>query len=371
MILGYYAPLPPAPSGIADYALVMLQALQRHGEVRVNADGDVNIYHIGNNRMHAGIYARAIRQPGVVILHDAVLQHLFLGMSTEESYVAEFVHNYGEWNRPWAHNLWSRRARAMSDPQYYRFPMLRRLVESSRLVIVHSEETRHIVRQHSADAKVAVIPHLALETGTECILHSPDARIRRDKFRSQTLQLQPEERLLGVYGYLRESKRLHVVLRVFQRLRNAGRPVRLLVAGTFASEDYERSVGPMLRNTTGTISFGASDAKTFRMLLSAADICVNLRYPSAGESSGIAARAASMGVPLVMSEGMGGLPENVFAPVAVGPGEEHSLQQVLEWMLDHPASRRRLAQAAWRYAETHMETGAISRSIWSLVTGIQ
>ena len=44
---------------------------------------DVALYHVGNNALHREIYQRALTNPGVVVLHDAVLQHLLLGMLGE------------------------------------------------------------------------------------------------------------------------------------------------------------------------------------------------------------------------------------------------------------------------------------------------
>jgi len=54
------------------------------------------------------------------VLHDAVLQHLFLGMFDEANYVNEFVSNYGEWMRGFAEELWSHRARSAADPRVLR-----------------------------------------------------------------------------------------------------------------------------------------------------------------------------------------------------------------------------------------------------------
>src|SRR5262245_24879119 len=111
MTVGYYAPLPPARTGVADYAALLLDGLRRHGNVEI-APGhcDVPLYHTGNNALHAAIYRRAIEQPGVVVLHDAVLHHFLLGQLAERAYLDEFVYNYGEWNRGFAADLWKARA---------------------------------------------------------------------------------------------------------------------------------------------------------------------------------------------------------------------------------------------------------------------
>jgi hypothetical protein len=85
MIVGFHSPLPPAPTGVADYAAALLLALRKLGEVEPGAtNADVHLYQIGNNHLHRDIYARALRQPGIVVLHDAVLHHFFLGSLTEQ-----------------------------------------------------------------------------------------------------------------------------------------------------------------------------------------------------------------------------------------------------------------------------------------------
>src|SRR5215831_17300977 len=98
--VGFEAPLPPARTGVADYAAVLLAALRCRGTVEVAPKrADVRLYHLGNNQVHRPIYQRALTRPGIVVLHDAVLQHFFLGSLHEREYVEEFVYNYGEWSR--------------------------------------------------------------------------------------------------------------------------------------------------------------------------------------------------------------------------------------------------------------------------------
>ena len=65
------------------------------------------------------------------MLHDAVLQHFFLGLFDEYHYVDEFVYNYGEWMRALAGELWSNRARSAADPRYFECPMLKRIASVS------------------------------------------------------------------------------------------------------------------------------------------------------------------------------------------------------------------------------------------------
>src|ERR1017187_2901859 len=107
MTAGFFSPLPPARTGVADYAAALLTELRRHGRVEVApAHCDAALYHLGNNSLHAEIYRRAIASPGVVVLQDAMTNHCFLGQLRESRHVDQFVYNSGEWNRDLARELW-------------------------------------------------------------------------------------------------------------------------------------------------------------------------------------------------------------------------------------------------------------------------
>jgi hypothetical protein len=146
---------------VADYAAALLAELRKHGRVEVAPSTcDVALYHLGNNALHGEIYQRALAVPGVVVLHDAVLHHFLLGRLDEAAYMDEFVYNYGEWNRGLARELWRGRASSATDRRYFDYPMLRRIVERSRAVVVHNPAAARVVREHAPQARVVEIPHL-------------------------------------------------------------------------------------------------------------------------------------------------------------------------------------------------------------------
>ncbi|HXN45258.1 MAG TPA: hypothetical protein VN893_01370, partial [Bryobacteraceae bacterium] len=89
MTVGFFSPLPPARTGVAEYSAALIAALSKHCEVRVGDSGaGVCLYHVGNNPLHAEIYRQALERPGVVVLHDAVLHHLLLGCLDRQAYIA-------------------------------------------------------------------------------------------------------------------------------------------------------------------------------------------------------------------------------------------------------------------------------------------
>jgi glycosyltransferase involved in cell wall biosynthesis len=350
MKVGFFSPLPPVHTGVADYSAALLNELRKHGEVVVgeadsdrNAD-DVALYHIGNNHLHRDIYRRALASSGVVVLHDATLNHFFLGTLDQAGYVEEFVFNYGEWTRDLAEDLWAGRARSAADPRYFEYPMLKRLVAASRTVIVHNPAAARVVLAHDRQACVVEIPHLFVPPVLPAMVDTL-------RFRAQ-LGLSPRTLLAGVFGHLRESKRLCSILRSMDRLWSSGVDVKLLVQGAFVSSDLDRAVTPLLEDNPRILRIGRLPELDFWRWAAAADVCINLRFPAAAETSGIAIRMMGIGKTVVFSAGeeIQRFPENACLRVDHGLGEESMLADYLRWL----AADREAGQEIGRRAAAHI-----------------
>jgi hypothetical protein len=333
--IGFYSPLPPARTGVADYSATLLKALQQRAAVTVNGDGDVNLYHIGNNQLHAPIYKRALEHPGAVVLHDAVLQHFALGYFSREAYIDEFAYNYGEWSRDLAARLWTNRSGSGGDSTYFRYPMLKRIAERSRLVIVHNPAAAAIVTDHCVTANIIEIPHLFAETSLPPVSEAERLRMR--------LGGGP---LFGIFGHLRESKRILPVLRVFAKMSD----FRLLLAGNMVSSDLRRATEPLLA-LPNVHHIGYMSPESYWTAALAMDACINLRYPAAGETSGVSVGMMGAGRPVVMTDS----PENARYPegtcikIGAGISEEAELEVVLRWAADHRSQLREMGRRAADY----------------------
>lgn len=325
MTVRHIAPRPPAESGVVEYAELLHAALLRQGQISWDRGPGVKLYHVGNNALHREIYAEALREPGVVVLHDAVLHHLMLGMLDEEAYIAEFVFNYGDWTAALARRLYRGRARSGSVEVYFRYPMLRRLVQCSLAIVVHNERAAAMV----GSANVHVLPHLVNPVGD--IVAEPNPRPR-----------------FGVFGHLRESKRLRSFLKAARMAE-----VEAVVAGRFADSRYEAGIAPLLEGVC-RVPFGTH--ADFLASLAAVDVVVNLRSPSAGETSGVTLQAMALSKPVVVSASgeAKDFPEGLCAAVDEGPGEIEMLAATMIWLRDSAADRAAMGRAAKRYvAEVH------------------
>jgi len=359
--VGFHSPLPPARTGVADYAASLLRGLQSLGDVRPNARAaDVHLYHIGNNQLHRAIYERAIARPGVVVLHDAVLQHLFLGWFDETAYVSEFVYNYGEWNRDRARQLWRDRAASGTDDRYFRFPMLKRIADRSLAIIVHNPGAAALVRNHRPEANVHIIPHLF--DPPQDIDPASVLEFRR------AAGIPFDSYLLGVFGFLRESKRVFQVLDVSAQLRAANPKIALLVAGEFVSSDLERACLPLLSDP-GVYRVPYMSEQDFWTAAMAIDACINLRVPAAGETSGIAIRMMGIGKPVLLTDAVenGNFPPGSFLPVPLGVAERAVLFDYICIL----ATDRVLSGEIGRLASTHIRlehsVAEVSERYWNLL----
>jgi len=343
--LAFVSPLPPAPTGVADYAAGLLEVLRRRAEVEIlrqtRPGFDNYIYHIGNNSLHLPAYRAAQAEPGITVLHDAVLHHLLLGSHDEHGYVEEFVYNAGEWLRDLGRDLWRSRSRSGSDFRYFQYPMLRRLVERSRAVVVHNPGARRRVEAAAPSARVTQIPHYFRPPRLP-----GEARRTRDR-----LGIASDEIVVAAFGYLRESKRVSSILRALPALPRG----RLLLVGRAVSSDLERSLEPLMRAPRVIRTGRVSEAEFWR-LAEITDICVSLRSPSAGETSGITIKMMGIGKPVLVtnSEEAEEFPGMAVVRVDSGEAEVEMLAHYLRALADSREMREEIGRrAAACIAEHH------------------
>jgi glycosyltransferase involved in cell wall biosynthesis len=358
---GFYSPLPPARTGVADYAAALLAELRRHGRVEVAPDAcDVALYHLGNNGLHASIYRRALECPGVVVLHDAVLHHFLLGQLDEAAYIEEFVYNYGEWNRSLAADLCRRRAASGSDSRYFAYPMLKRAAERALAVVVHNPAAARMVLEHAPKARVVEIPHLfespVLPTAAEVLRYRQQLNVAGRTF------------LFGVFGYLRESKRLMSVLAALAEVRRELPDAGLLVAGQFASTDLERAAGPLLA-APGVVRLPYLSDREFWHAASAVDACINLRYPAAGETSGIAIRLMGIGKPVMLTDSpeCARFPEDACIRIAPGAAERQSLREHMILVTSMKQVAAAIGQRGAGHIQANHRVDQTGKQYWDLL----
>jgi len=215
--------------------------------------------------------------------------------------------------------------------------------------------------------------------------HCPGARVVEMRFPVWTPAPPPEYELVrwrkqaglglrtvlfGVFGHLRESKRLGAVLRAWREAQRAGAPAALVVAGRFQSEELERAVAPLLE---GVIRAERLSDAEFWKLVAACDVIVNLRYPSAGETSGVGMTAMGLGKAVIVSatEETSSLPADACLRIEPGIGEQASLVEHMIWLAAFPGHAREIGQRAAAWVREHHAPQRVAEQYWTLLRGVK
>lgn len=347
MRVAFLSPLPPAKSGIADYSQELLGELRPLAEIAVfNSEAtfdaarfDVAIYQIGNNADHAFAYRTALRQPGIVVLHEANLHHLIAEMTIRagdwDAYLAEIEYEGGSAALPHA-----RRVRALEvGPDYEGVPMLRRILEKARGLIVHSEFVADCARQAGYAGPVARIPHGAF-------IPQVDRMAVRER-----LGVPHSFPLIGVFGHLKPYKRIPESLRALKRLLRLRPDARMILAGEphpdLPLDGFLRD--PILAPAVRVL--GRLPLEQFVANIAACDIVLNLRFPTVGETSGTLLRALGLGRAVIVSDvgAFREFPEDTCLRVPVGGQEEALLFEYLNLLVSRPDLARAMGERARQF----------------------
>ena len=379
MRLAYFTPLPPGKSGIADYNSELLPYLARGaeisvfveeaGELRENRDRadfsvhdandfdgihgrrpfDLCVYHLGNNPHHEYIYERATVTPGLLVMHESCLHHLVawktLGRKGEDAYWNEMFYAYG---RKGARAADMRSHSIGSDYQQFLMPLNRRLVQGSLGVITHNAYAASQLEGLNGDVPVEIIPHHLSPKADE--LNGLDrVECRR------ALGLPDDAFVIASFGFVTEAKRIPAVLAAFKLLLRQVPNAMFLVVG---EDHWKWSVAPLIEEMglrdRARITGYVSEPDFFRHL-KAVDVVVNLRFPTAGETSGTLIRALGAGVPAIVTDfgQFAELPGDVCLKVLAMEREEKDLYLRLRELAQRPTLRERLSRrsAEWIRAE--------------------
>ena len=344
MRVAYFSPMPPERTGVADYSALLVPALRtkldltvvRRGSKRAPRGTDVALYHVGNNPdAHAWIVDALRRRPGVVGLHDFVLHHLVAGMTVGRrdghGYLDAMEREHGVVGRLLAHGVLDKRIPPLWESRPADFPLPWFVLDDATGLIVHSATVRDGVRAAGYEGPVSVVPHPAW----------PVPGVEPERIATGPV--------VGCFGVLNASKRIPELLEAFARLRREHPDAKLLLVGpTAPAFDLERRLQRLGLADDGLIREEWVDEARLWSLLAGVDVCVNLRQPTMGETSGSVIRALSLGKPLVVSDvgWFAELPDEVALKVPVDETESDVLAAALELLVSRADVREAMARAA-------------------------
>lgn len=368
--IAWFTPLRPVASGISQYNEELLGILGRYWSIDVFVDDyrpepfqpfeklrifparrfermdardpyALVVYQFGNSPAHRYMYDLALCRPGLVVLHDTMLHHLMLASLSRRGGAKRYRAMMGERYGGEGLAVADRVLQGRIPEALFSYPLSEELIEHAQHLIVHSAFARAQVLAMHGDAGVSVVP---------MGIRLPPL-IERDEAR-RALDLPPDLFIIASVTQINPHKRIDVVLRSLQRLRRQ-RAALLLVAGNASPNvPLARWVG-LYGLTNAVETLGYVDDRTARLVAAAADAIINLRYPTAGETSASLLRLMAAGRPVLVSDtgSFQELPDDVVAKVPLDAVEEATIEAFFEAF----ASRSVLAHQLGRNARAFVE----------------
>jgi glycosyltransferase involved in cell wall biosynthesis len=402
--VAFFTPLPPSPTGVADYSQTLLESLaslQTGWHIDAYTESDVTavqksfavhpsgefsssspassalpVYQMGNSAHHDFIYPFVFKHPGVLVLHDLVLHHSRLA-----SYIAS--PELTEYRRDLGNEAVRARALARLDEYaaeveaaypgkgskvaevairtgggrlLYAYPLYELLVRSSKMTLVHSLEARRQVEE-------------------AC----PESTIRRVRMGVEAPQLlsrvQARQKLglgggviLASFGLVTPEKRITTALQCVKRLLDEGSDITyLLVGGSVPHFDALEEAHRLGISDRVKLTGRVSD-EDFWLYAFAADLCLNLRFPSAGETSATLLQLMAAGRAVMITDQAQGLelPDSVVARSSL-EGDEDGLFCDVKDLLRHSQRRRKIEESARQFATAEHSVDAMVKDYVSVL----
>lgn len=371
--LAFVSPLPPERSGIADYSAQLLPALAQHYNIEVivcpseigrqaptvnysvrNIDWlrahahemDRVVYQMGNSPFHKHMLKLLRDIPGTVVLHDFYLSDLL-------AWLEETAGAGPAWTEALlqSHGYLAVRERFL-NPQAakYEYPANIDILRYAQGVIVHSEYSRKLAEHWYAGSlpeACEVIPLL------RCPADSVDRTIAR-----RHLNIAPDSFVICSFGFLDSTKLNHRLLHAWIASKlSEDKRCTLIFVGENHSGDY----GLQLLETIRSYGFeervritGFASPELFQHYLAAADMAVQLRTRSRGETSAAVLDCMNHALP-VITNANGSMAELDPAAVWMLPDDfqDCALVEALETLWQATDRRRAMGQRAQRIIAEH------------------
>jgi glycosyltransferase involved in cell wall biosynthesis len=371
MKIALFSPLNPVISGISDYTEEMLAEMAKDLEIHLYIDKgyqpvkpeivenfpiipfdrmtfdpgkyDEILYHMGNSYVpHRYIYEALKEFPGIVVLHD----YLFQGFYAEKYFADKDFESYALLQEKYYSDKGRRIARHIADrlpdpiwdiEEGIEYPLNEEIISHAKALIVHSDFVKR---------KISGRWDISIETVNH---HGHRLKTFDNKKIRSGLGISDDEILIISTGFINRNKRLHISIPAVCELNMPG--VKYLVVGKDGSNLLRHIVDESNKNI---IIKGYVPLEELEGYISAADICINLRHPTMGESSGSLMRMMGRGKPVLVTDcgSYSDLPDYTVLKIDADIDEKEMIKRCLQELIRDRDFRCSLGREARAFMES-------------------
>jgi glycosyltransferase involved in cell wall biosynthesis len=370
--LAYVSPLPPLRSGIADYGAELLPELARHYDIEVITHQaevtdpwiaancpvrgvqwfdeharryDRILYQIGNSEFHWHMFDLLARHPGAVVLHDFFLSGVTAYMTAIGTAPGAWVAAlYGSHGYP---AVEASLTAADQTPTIFQYPANLSVLRQADGIIVHSEFSRQLAA-HWYGAGFA--DDWAVIAQMRVLPPPPDRAQAR-----AALGLDEADFLVCSFGMVASTKASHRLLAAWYASALARDPrCRLVFVGDSGGEYNEEMIAAIQAGGGHVSITGFVEPALYRRYLAAADLAVQLRTLSRGETSRAVLDCMAYGLATIVNANgsMAELPDDCVIRLDDLFSDE-ALGAALTRLWRDPAARRALGERARAHVGAH------------------
>lgn len=282
MNVAYFTPL--KRTGIAQYNKELLPYLQEHFDIDLFSNKyqlkkytnyDANIYHIGNSKYHKYMIKNLKQNPGITVFHDIILYGIY-------------------------------------SFSFYRKNPLIDIVKHTNVAVCHNNFAMKKLQQFNVPVKKV---HHSINLPEQVGIKE---------------ELSTYDFVIGSFGNIVPSKRLDVVIRSFQEFRKQYPNSAYILVG-------ESIKPPANIDSENVIQKGRVSMQDFYEYINSCDLCINLRYPSYGETSGSLLRIFGLGKPTVISDyaQYSEFPDDICIKVKVDKNEQENITKAMSYIKEN------------------------------------
>ncbi len=394
MKIAYFTPVSPQKTGIADYSEKdLLPYLARYAEIDIFIDKglkptdsellanfdirdytqyegikdefDIALYHMGNNEIHKFIYYSLLKYPGITVLHDIYL-HGFLrscsiSKGDKERYLeeSEYCHGFKDLE------IAKIAVKTGVCPEYFEYPLFNGIVDSSYGIVCHSEFGVDKTMEYNPEATASKI---------NMPLRIPDKINFIDQIDTEEVKkelgIDNKNPVITSFGFISAHKRYPILLSAFRRfLKNYPNSILLLIGEDLIGVDNLISSLKLEKSVKMT---GYAPFSRIIDYLAISDFCVNLRYPTAGETSSSVLRIMGAGKPVIVSntDWFSEIPDNCCLKVDVDSYEEVTLLKCMEALASDEQLSKTIGKNAREYVTKEHDPNKIAEEYYKFIRNI-
>ncbi|WP_129595739.1 glycosyltransferase [Anaerophilus nitritogenes] len=394
--IAMFTPLPPQKSGIADYSYDMILSLVQYFDIDVYVDDKYKghpfkssynikifnykeydkksnqyyktVFQMGNSEFHEYMFSYIKKYKGILVLHDYNMHGVIHFISGARGDYSLYKKLLAEDNKEVANNYIDEIKQGKCGLKIHEIVANGFVTNYADKIIVHSEYAKKGLLKKDIGKNISVIPSYAKIEPIQ----------DRDKLREK-YNLPKDSMIFASFGFIANTKRIDKALEAFHTSLSINANSMYILVGE-ANADMKALINEFCikNNIKDKVRItGFTTIDEFKDYINLSDICINLRYPYNGETSGSLMRILAAGKPVIVSDigSFSEIPDQccIKIPVSIKEDQEeiNVLTESLIKLIKDKKYCQTLSDNARKYAENTLDIEIIAKQYYNFICSEQ